>query len=311
MGYLRLSLTEHASPSDGILSAGEIARLLGAFARAGVTKVRFIGEPLRRDDLLEIVAAAARTLGLRTVALTTNGVGFADRAEDLLWVGLQRANFNLDSLDRGTYWDLAGEDVLPEALAGLEAALALGLERVKVNMVVRRGINDQELPAFCDLARRTGAEVRFAELMPDGRDLRTWSAGYLPAGEMRARLGALEPLPSRGHSSARRYLLPGGGVIGFISPLSEPFCPPAGECRRVHVTACGKLRPCARAPFAADLRPLLSLADLEVRVSTILAHLGQLKQPRARPAPAGRTALPRRSPTRGGGIPGRRLRVLH
>ena len=318
MGYLRLSVTDSeeakrqngrstprlfASRLFGSLSASEIERLIGAFARNGVAKVRFTGEPLLRDDLLEIVAAAARTPGVHTVALTTNGLRLADLAEELMWAGLQRVNLDLDTLDRDKFWDLTGQDALLETLTGLEAALASGFAAVKVNVVVRRGVNDGELPTFCDLGRETRAEVRFVELTSHDLSPEAWRVQYISAAEMRARLGALEPLPRRGHASARRYLLPGGGIAGFISPVSEPFC---DGCNRLHVNAAGKLRPCVHAPFAADLRPLLSHPDLDTRLGAILAHMGHLKRPQTRPAIIPTRCRPLRTPR----LVERQLRVL-
>jgi len=315
VGYLRLSVTDagdlrrdwrapfsgQIEGSGSVLSAGEIERLIGAFARNGVAKVRFVGEPLQRPDVLEFVAAAARTPGLHTVALTTNGLRLADLAEELVWAGLQRVNLDLDTLDRDKFWDLTGQDALLETLAGLEAALASGFAAVKVNVVVRRGVNDGELPAFCDLARETRAEVRFIELTSHGLSAEAWRTQFVAASEMRAMLGALEPLPRRGHATARRYLLPGGGIVGFISPVSEPFC---DGCNRLHVNAAGKLRPCLHASFVADLRPLLPRPDLDTRLHALLAHLGRLKQPSAP------LTQIRRRPLRAPRLVERQLRVL-
>jgi cyclic pyranopterin phosphate synthase len=291
VGYLRLSVTDPSSSVHAALSTEEIGRLLTALARNGITKVRFTGEPLLCEDLPELVSAAAHTPGLGTVALTTASPRFAERAEELLWAGLQRVNVNLD---------------LPssEARLGLEAARDLPFEMVKVNVVVRRGVNDDALPAFLALGRELEAEVRFIELLPQGLDLQAWRKEFMPVQEMRAQLGEMAPLPSRGHASARRYRLAGGGIVGFISPVSEPFCE---GCRRLHVSAAGQLRPCLRAPLTLDLRPLLARPDFETRLGALLAHLGHVKQP------PHREPRPRRRPrvARGTGLPQRQLRVLY
>lgn len=289
MGYLRLSVMDPGS-ARAPLSTEEVRKLLAAFARRGVSKVRFLGEPLLREDLLELVRAAAHTPGLGTVALTTASPRFAEHAEELLWAGLQRVNVNLD---------------LPtsEGRFGLEAARDLPFEMVKVNVVVRRGANENALPAFLALGRELEAEVRFIELLPQGLDLQAWRKEFVSVQEMRAQLGEMAPLPSRGHASARRYRLAGGGIVGFISPISEPFCE---GCRRLHVSATGQLRPCLRAPLALDLRPLLARPDFETRLGALLAHVGHVKPPGPRAKPGRRPRV-----ARGTGLPQRQLRVLH
>jgi cyclic pyranopterin phosphate synthase len=263
---------------------------LTALARNGITKVRFTGEPLLREDLPELVSAAAHTPGLGTVALTTGSPRFAERAEDLLWAGLQRVNVNLDH-------------PTSEARLGLEAARTLPFENVKMNVVVRRGVNDDALSAFLSLAHELEAEVRFIELLPQGLDLSAWRAEFVPVEEMRTQLGEMELLPPRGHASARRYRLAGGEIVGLISPVSEPFCE---GCRRLHVSAAGQLRPCLRAPLTLDLRPLLARLDFEARLNAVLAHLGHVKQPPHRgPRPRRRSRV-----ARGTGLTQRQLRVL-
>jgi cyclic pyranopterin phosphate synthase len=288
VGYLRLSVTDPSNSARASLSTEETGRLLNAFARNGVSKVRFTGEPLLREDVLELVSAAARTPGLGTVALTTNLPRLADLAEELLWAGLQRVNVNLDYPDG-------------EARQTLARLRALPFESVRANVVVRRGVNDDALPGFVALGRETGAEVRFVELLPPGLDLRAWRAEFVPMEEMRAQLGAVESLPSRGHASARRWRLAGGEVVGFISPVSEPFCE---GCRRLHVSASGKLQPCLRAPLTVDLRPLLPRPDFATRLGALLTHLGHVKQPPPR------EPRPRRRPKYRLHPVERRLRVL-
>ncbi len=310
--YLRLSITDRCdlcctycrpgeqpvTPDDS-LSASEIAILVDAFAQNGITKVRLTGgEPLVRDDVVETVRSIARTPGIETVALTTNGTRLPQLASELRGAGLQAVNISLDTLNPETFRRIAGQDRLQEVLSGIEAAVQCGFDKVKINTVVMRGINDGELPAIANLARTMPVDVRFIELMPlagqahavgarlvppatgyqaaQGAPLQRceteWQAMYVGAEEIREILGDLTPMPGERGSSARLYSIPGGrGAIGIISPMSEPFC---DRCSRVRVTSSGALKPCLRLPIEADLRPILHERDLIARLGELLSRLG-------------------------------------
>ena len=243
--YLRLSITDrcelgciYCTPArravthaGAPLSLLEVAALVRAFARNGVTKVRLTGgEPLARHDVVSIVEAAAQAPGIRALGLTTNGIGLAACARDLKAAGLGLVNISLDSLDRRTYARITGRDALEEVWRGIDAALECGFERVKLNTVLMRGVNDSEAPRIAEIANHMPVEVRFIELMPLGHESRAWEAMHVPAAEIREMLPSFEPMAFESGSSARRFKLKAGGIVGIISPVSEDFC--AG-CNRI------------------------------------------------------------------------------
>lgn len=281
--YLRLSVTDrcdmrcfyckpadHTEASGEPLSVEEITALVGAFARCGVTKVRITGgEPLLRDDIVDVVAAVARTPGVATVALTTNGARLREFARPLLDAGLHAVNVSLNSLGRGTFRRIAGRDRLPQVLDGLRAAVECGFRKVKTNTVVMRGINDHEMSAIAELARETSIDTRFIELMPIGCARERWSSLFVSAREIRKALGNPEPLAVDGSGTARLYAAGSrAGRIGIISPVSEGFC---GACDRIRVTSRGVLIPCLRSREAVDIRRLATGASAEDEVESMLS----------------------------------------
>ena len=288
--YLRLSVTDRCdmrcayclpyrnavAHAPSVLSPEEIALLVEALARNGITKVRLTGgEPLIRPDVVGIVRSIAHAPGIATVGLTTNGVRLEEMASDLASAGLQIVNISLDTLNPDTFRRITGCDALDDVVRGIRAAARCGFEKVKLNTVVMRGVNESELPAIADIARRLPVEVRFIELMPLGHSSAQWRAMYVPASQIRQMLGDLEPLPYERGSSARRYgLARGGGVVGIISPMSESFC---GHCNRIRVTCSGKLKPCLRLAVEEDLRPLLDAPDLASRLDVLINRLSRHK----------------------------------
>ena len=260
--YCSTGLTEvfpPGSPADDprYLSAAEIGRVTAAMAGLGIRKVRLTGgEPLLRPDLAQIIAAVAQVPGIADIAMTSNGIGLAERAQPLKAAGLQRVNISLDSLDNGKFATITGGGKLAPVLKGIKAAVAAGLEPVKINVVLMKGINDDEIDQFIELTRENPVEVRFIELMPIGRfggdhperllsntailDCRPW----------------LKELSGDPNQTARRYAVPGyRGRIGLISPISRQFCT---GCNRIRLTCDGKLKPClgdnAELDIAAALR---------------------------------------------------------
>ncbi len=177
------------------------------------------GEPLLREEVVAIVETFAHQAGIGVVAMTTDGVQLARFAEPLLFAGLQRLTITLDSLDRETYQQLTGRDALPQVLAGLRAVKPLPFQQVCVEMTVRRGRNDSEIPAFIELARETGFTVRFSELPREG-DEEEWEAEFVSAAEIRTRLLAYGcALESKREMD--RAALPGGGYLEVFAPVSE------------------------------------------------------------------------------------------
>jgi len=245
-------------PRAEILRYEETARLVALFARLGVTKVRLTGgEPLLRRDLARLVAMLAQTPGVEDVALTTNAVLLARDAAALREAGLDRVTVSLHSLREATFDHLTGSrGKLPEVLAGLEAAAAAGLTPIKVNAVVLRGVNDDEIVDLARAFRRPGFVLRFIEYMDVGT-----VNGWEPRGVVTAREivetidGALplEPLArAAAHDVALRYRYrDGGGEIGVIASMSQPFC---GDCSRARLTADGQLFTCLFASQGHDLK---------------------------------------------------------
>ncbi len=273
ISYLRVSVTDRCNlrcvycmpaggvplaPRSEILSYEEIATVVRVAAGMGVSKVRISGgEPLVREGLAGLVRMISQIAGVDDVALTTNGVLLKEQASELAKAGLRRVNVSLDTLKRERFKEITGYDRLSDVLEGIEEAQKADLRPIKVNMVVMRGVNDDELVDFALLSRE-GWNVRFIELMPlvnGGGEHRE----FVPASEIRARISSLGELlacaPPLGNGPASYYQLPGAsGTVGFIAPVSEHFC---FKCNRLRLSADGKLLPCLLADEEVDLRPVL------------------------------------------------------
>jgi GTP 3',8-cyclase len=279
---LRVSVTDRCNfrcqycmPAEGlpwldraeILSFEEIERSVRLLVDMGITDVRLTGgEPLVRRELPELIAMLSRIEGLADLSLTTNGYLLERMAGDLVAAGLRRINVSLDSLSRDRFFEMTRRDSLPQVLAGIET-----LERypelgpIKVNCVAMRGFTEEEVLPFARLARRKPYQVRFIEFMPLDAD-HAWSEDRVLTGkELRRMIDSvypLEPISRESHATARRYRFRDGkGEIGFINPVSEPFC---ADCNRIRMTAEGKLRTCLFSLHETDLRePLRSGSDDE------------------------------------------------
>jgi len=272
-----------AASGAKVLTVEEILRFVRVLrGRFDVAKVRLTGgEPLVRRDLPALVAALAAG-GVADIALTTNGELLAPAAEDLRRAGLRRVNIHVDSLDPRTYRRLTRRGRLSRALAGIEAARRASLAPIKLNMVVLRGINDAEVVPMARFGLERGCEVRFLEVMPIGLAAARHREWFVPSAEVRDRLAAafdLDPLPVVPGAPSRdvRARDAGGraGVVGFISPCSRPFC---GDCRRLRLTAAGRLLGCLgraegpdvsamlRSPGTCDEAGLLAAIDQALRL---------------------------------------------
>ncbi|MCL8206567.1 MAG: GTP 3',8-cyclase MoaA [Actinomycetia bacterium] len=254
-------MPEHVTfmPSDELLTADEIVRIVGVFARLGVEKVRLTGgEPLLRPEVVDITRRIKAIPGIRTVSLTTNGVRLPQLAAPLKAAGLDGVNVSLDSLDAGRFRLLARRDQLEAVLEGIRAARAAGLDPVKVNCVVMRGVNDEEIPAFLRWAAEEDLVVRFIEFMPLDADNIWERRRVVTLAEILQRaetLGAVEPVAEDPTSPARLFRVRGLGVtFGVIASVSRPFC---AACDRVRLTAEGRVRNCLFATTETDLRDLV------------------------------------------------------
>jgi len=247
-------------PREEILSYEEIERVARVLKRLGVSAVRLTGgEPLVRADVPVLVAKLA-ALGFDDLSLTTNGVGLSHLAGVLADAGLRRVNVSCDSLDRHRFSSITRRDALDAVLAGMDAAEAAGLAPVKVNVVLMRGINDDEVLDFAAFARQTGRPVRFIEYMPLDAAHAWERPDVVPGQEIVERIDAVYPLEPIGTrdtdpAPADRYrFADGGGEIGVIASITDAFC---GTCNRLRLTADGALRNCLFAIQEWSLRDLL------------------------------------------------------
>lgn len=267
--YLRLSVTErcdlrcrYCMEEAGIpkrthaemLTLEELAEIGEAAVALGVRRIRLTGgEPLVRRGLLTLCRSLSALPGLEELCLTTNGAQLKTFAAPLRAAGVSRLNISLDTLQPEKFTCLTRRGNLQDTLDGIAAAEAAGFDRLKLNCVLLGGVNDDEIGDFLRLTEDHPWEVRFIELMPMGPCAHWGAERFLPASVILERFPALRPLPEDG-GVARRYQLPGAqGTVGLISPLSCDFC---ARCRRLRVTADGRLLPCLHGKAERDLRGL-------------------------------------------------------
>ncbi len=272
IGDLRVSVTDRCNfrcqycmPAEGlpwlerdeVLSFEELERVVAVLAAMGVGDVRLTGgEPLVRRDFPRLAGMLAAADGVRELALTTNGYLLARDAEALVAAGVDRFNVSIDSLQRDRFFAMTRRDALGQVLEGLEALSRFPeAHPIKVNAVAIRGHTEQELRPFARFARENPYEVRFIEWMPLDAD-HAWSRDQVLTGaEIRQAIDAmwpLEPEPREPSATARVYRFADGrGRIGFINPVSEPFC---SDCNRIRLTADGRLRTCLFSLHETDLR---------------------------------------------------------
>lgn len=273
---LRISVTDRCNfrcrycmPEEGmqwmarseLLTFEELTRLSGIFAGLGVKHVRLTGgEPLMRKELHTLVKKISGIAGIEDIALTTNGYFLAEQAPELVRAGLHRINISLDSLDPVKFTAMTRRDNFQRVWDGIEAVDRLGIRPIKLNVVLIRGINEDEIPKFADLARSRSFVIRFIEFMPIGSDDGWSPEKVVPGKEIIARMEKavgkrLVPVELRGAQPADRFVFEDGiGEIGLISSVSEPFC---SSCNRVRITSDGKLRTCLFSLVETDLRSLL------------------------------------------------------
>jgi cyclic pyranopterin phosphate synthase len=244
-------------PRDEVLTFEEISRLVRILSEMGVDEVRLTGgEPLVRRDLPVLVSFLSEIPGVRDLSLTTNGVLLDRLAGPLVEAGLRRLNVSLDSLSHIRFAEITRRDALDRVLAGLEEAERYPeLRPIKINCVAIRGFTEEEVPALAELARRKPYVVRFIEFMPLDADEAWKEDEVLTGGEIRALIEErwpLEEIPAKPSSTARRFrFADGAGEIGFVNPVSEPFC---SSCDRIRLTADGQLRTCLFSRREWDLK---------------------------------------------------------
>jgi GTP 3',8-cyclase len=242
---------------DDVLTFEEIVRLAGLLAEMGVHDVRLTGgEPLVRRDFPHLAEMLAAVPGVEDLSVTTNGYLLERDAEKLVRAGINRFNVSIDSLQRDRFFEMTRRDALPRVLRGLEILARFPeAHPIKVNAVAMRGFTEDEAIPFAEFARSHPYEVRFIEFMPLDADHNWTPDSVLSGDEIRAAIHAVHPLeaePRDAHATARVYRFADGkGKIGFINPVSEPFC---GDCNRIRLTADGRLRTCLFSLNETDLR---------------------------------------------------------
>lgn len=301
ISYLRVSLTSrcnfrclycYGSPDSRcnptpLPVPDQLRRIISAFAQLGIKKVRFTGgEPLTHPDIVQIVRNTSMLKGISKVAVTTNGFMLENLLPDLIKAGLNGLNVSLDSLDRDNFRKITGIDAFDKVYRGIEAAVnSNAFPIVKINMVVIKGINDHEIPAFGLLAREMPVDVRFIEFMPTKKS--GWGADRLvDEKEIRRRLEeSLFPVPNYDLDSgpARSYIFPNGaGRVSFISAVSRSFCQ---GCNRIRLTSDGRMIGCLFGKAEFDLMPILagnpSDEELQDSIRRILNSPGFRRKPTA------------------------------
>jgi cyclic pyranopterin phosphate synthase len=256
---------QYCMPADGlpwlereeILSFEEVRRIVRLLVAIGVEDVRLTGgEPLVRREFPKLVAMLAGIDGIKDLSLTTNGYLLERDAAALVKAGIKRVNVSIDSLERDRFFRATRRDALPTVLRGLDAIAGFPQIRpIKVNAVAVRGFTEEDIGRFCEFARSTAFQLRFIEFMPLDGD-RAWTRDAVLTGrELRHLIEAIHPLeelPREPSATARLFrFVDGRGEIGFVSPVSEPFC---ADCNRLRLTADGRLRTCLFSMHETDLR---------------------------------------------------------
>ena len=292
--YLRMSITDRCNlrctycmppqgidwtPREDILTADEIVRLGTIFVGMGITKIRLTGgEPLSRRDVGQIAERLGALPGLKTLAMTTNGISLAKRAADLRAMGLNALTISLDTLKRDRFMEIAKRDQFGAVMDGIEAALKAGFAPLKINVVVMRGVNDDEILDFVAWAKDRPINVRFIEYMPfpDNK----WSTGGLmPYAEMRALIARnyeLIPLVGERTAVGKDFRLAGReGTVSFVTSMTESFC---GGCNRLRVTADGNIKSCLFHPAEQSLRDAMRAGGSDADIERLIMNAVDGKQ---------------------------------
>jgi len=274
------------APKEQMLSYEEIEHVCDIFVSLGIEKLRLTGgEPMLRRDIETIIRKLGRlkSSGLKDLALTTNGYYLPDRAQSLKDAGLDRVTISLDSLKRDVFKRMTGVDVLDKVLAGIAASKTAGLEPIKINAVIVRGHNEDEVADFAAFAREYDVKMRFIEFMPldSGHE---WSRDDVVSGkEIRDRISERFPLvrleEPRGSETSSRYRFADGapGEIGIIAPVTEPFC---GACSRIRLTADGQIRTCLFSTVEHSLRDVVRSGASREEIIEYIHSVMLKKEPR-------------------------------
>ena len=292
--YLRLSVTDvcnfkctyclpdgyQKSHGDSFMNVTEIRRLVTAFAEMGTWKIRLTGgEPTVRPDFCQIARIVTNTPGIKKTAFTTNGYKLPQRAKDYFAAGLRAINISIDSLDPRRFHEITGHDRLDEVVDGVQASLNAGFETVKINTVLLKGMNDDEIDGFLSFVEDRPISLRFIELMQTGDNLAYFRKHHVPATIVKEKLllrGWRLQERDAGAGPAMEYTHPDyQGRIGIIAPYSKDFCK---TCNRLRISARGQLHLCLFGAGGYDLRPLLQDDNQIDELKDQVMNLMQLKK---------------------------------
>ncbi|KOA19404.1 cyclic pyranopterin monophosphate synthase [Clostridium homopropionicum DSM 5847] len=258
INYLRVSLTDkcnlkciYCMPAEenekeflkSNMSYEENCNIIKAAASIGIGKIRFTGgEPLLYKDIIKLIEFTSKISSIKDISITTNGMLLYDMAEELKRAGLKRVNISLDSLNPEKFKKITRGGDVNKVFESIEKCLSIGLEPVKINTVIMRGINDDEIDDFINLTKDNPISVRFIELMPIGEGRKIYKESFISSEEVLSRYSNLIPIETDKSSTAALYKLNGAkGNIGFITPMSCKFC---SDCNRIRLTSAGTLKPC-------------------------------------------------------------------
>lgn len=281
INYLRVSLTDRCNlrckycmPAEGIpkldhediLSFEEVKKIVKAAVTIGINKIRYTGgEPLVLKGIDSLIYETSLIQGIKDISITTNGMLLYDAAEDLKKAGLNRVNISLDTLKADKFSDITRGGDLNKVIQAIHKCISLGYSPVKINTVILKGINDDEIEDFINLTRELPVHVRFIELMPMGEALNLYKEGTITCDEIIRKFSNLSPLINEKSSTSELYKLPNAkGVVGFIRPISCKFCE---YCNRIRLTATGNIKPCLHSEKEYNIKE--SLQDEELLVSTL------------------------------------------
>lgn len=285
ISYLRVSVTDlcnlrcdYCMPCQGIkkkqpkdiLSQEEILKIIRSSVDMGINKVRITGgEPLIKPGIIDLCSKIVNTKGIENVGITTNGILLKSYVKDLKSIGINQINISLDTFDKDKYKKLTRGGNLKEVLEGIDEALSLGFQKVKINVVLMAGINDDEIDDFIKFSHEKGMEIRFIELMPIGEGRQIYNERYICSEIVIKKHPELIPLERR-DGVAKIYQIPKSkGTIGLINPISCSFC---SECNRLRLTADGKVKPCLHSSQEFNVK---DLSDEELKKAFIEAILNK------------------------------------
>jgi len=266
--YLRISLTDRCNlrcvycmPEKGIekISHNDVVRfedlekVISAFAALGIKKVRFTGgEPLILKGIEKLIKFTSSLSSIEDVSLTTNGILLFDKVEGLKKAGLNRVNISLDTLDKDKYKEITRGGDITKVLSSIEKCISINLMPVKINVVLMRGINDNEVDDFINLTKNMPIQVRFIELMPIGEGLKLYEKSSMKIDEILQKHKELIPIKDNSNVASVYKIEGAKGSIGFISPISCKFC---NDCNRVRLTSMGSIKPCLHSQEEINLKP--------------------------------------------------------